>query len=282
MSGQAGSQVDLNDALIVDEIGIESGCYGIYRLRSLCQPIFKRREKTMKLVAVEGTAVPYVAGEAVPSEVFLTAVSDEDHDFIGQMELAVSLRNHRHLGLDTLDLFLDLGGIEPGKLADRVRLIAEEVAGAGLDADRVICGIGAHAASDKALLSRIATDMRAHGLRIAVGDFGAGHWTDEAFDVLKPEIVRIDGDWFRQVCRDATTVRLFDAVVSRLRERSSKVLVTGIASSEQLVVALRVGAELLQGPHLAATALVGVELDERPLSIAEKLGTAQRIVPLFG
>ncbi len=282
MSIESERQVSLDDALIVDEIGIESGCYGLYRLRGLYQPIFKRREKTMKMVAVEGTAAPFVAGEEVPSEVFLAAVSDDDQDFIEEMGLAVSLRNHRNNGVGMLDLVVDPKGNDPGTLIDRVRLIAGELAGAGLDASSVVCALGEHATSDKALLARLAAELRGHGLRIAGGDFGAGHWTDEAVDLLKPEIVRIDGGWFRQVCRDATTVRLFDAVVSRLRERSSKVLVTGIENGAQLGVALRVGADLLQGPHLAAPVLVGMELDDRPLSIVEKVGEAQRIIPLFG
>ena len=282
MSAGAERQIGLDDAIIVDEIGIESGRYGIYRLRSLYQPIFKRREKTLKIVAVEGTAAPYVAGEEVPSEVFLAAVTDDDHDFIGRMGLALSLRNLRNIGLDTLELVVDPEGIHPGALIDRIELVVAELAGSGLDPGHIVCALGEHAASDRALLSRLAGAMRSHGLRIAVGDFGAGHWTDDAVDLLRPEIVRIDGDWFRQVCRDAVTVRLFDAVVSRLRERQSKVLVTGIDSGHQFAVALRAGADLFQGPHLAAPALAGVAIDEAPLSIAEKLGDARGIVPLFG
>lgn len=282
MSAGAEQQIGLDEALIVDEIGIESGCYGLYRLRSLYQPIFRRREKTLKMVAVEGTALPYVAGEEVPSEVFLAAVADDDHEFVGRMGLALSLRNHKNIGLETLELVIDPEGYEADTLVDRIRLIARELAGSGLDPGQVVCALGEHAASDVALLSRLAKEMRRHGLRIAVGDFGAGHWTDEAVDLLKPEIVRIDGGWFRQVCRDATTVRLFDAVVSRLHERQSKVLVAGIESAEQLGVALRVSADLLQGPHLAPAAMVGMELDERPLSIAERLDETQKTRPLFG
>jgi EAL domain-containing protein (putative c-di-GMP-specific phosphodiesterase class I) len=282
MSAGAERQIGLDDAIIVDEIGLETGCYGIYRLRSLYQPIFRRREKTLKMVAVEGTAVPYVAGEEVSSEVFLAAVSDDDQDFVGRISLALPLRNHRNIGLDTLELVVDPEGIEPGALIDRIRLVVAELDGSGLDPASVICALGEHAASDRALLSRLADEMRRHGLRIAGGDFGAGHWTDEAVDLLKPEIVRIDGNWFRQVCRDATTIRLFDAVVSRLRERQAKVLVTGIESGEQLGMALGAGADLLQGPHLAPPALAGTALDTAPLSIAERLGDAQKIVPLFG
>lgn len=282
MNRGAEQHIGLDEAIVVDEVGIEAGCYGLYRLRSLYQPIFRRREKTLKMVAVEGTALPYVAGEQVPSEVFTAAVADDDQDFVGRMGLALSLRNHCNIGLDALELFVGPEGAEPGTLIDRIRLVVDELPASGLEPGQVICALGEHAASDKALLGRLADVMRGYGLRIAVGDFGAGHWTDQAIDLLGPEFVRIDGDWFRQVCRDATTIRLFDAVVSRLHERRSKVLVSGVESEHQFAVALQAGVDLFQGPHLAAPALVGMELDETPLSIAEKLGEARRIVPLSG
>ena len=282
MSSRAERQIGLDDAIIVDEIGLESGCYGLYRLRSLYQPIFKRREKTLKMIAVEATTAAFVANEQVPAEVFLSAVADDDHDFIGRMSLALALRNHKNIGVDTLELVVDPEGADQETLVDRIRLVVEELDGAGLDASRVVCALGQHAASDMALLSRLAQEMRSHRLLVAVGDFGVGHWTDQAIDILRPEVVRIDGEWFRQVCRDATTVRLFEAVVSRLRERSSKVLVTGIETPVQLAVALQAGVDLLQGGHLAVPVQVGMEIDERPLSIAERLGEVQRIVPLFG
>lgn len=287
MSAGAERQIGLDDAIIVDEIGIECGCYGIYRLRSLYQPIFKRREKKLKMVAVEGTTTPYIAGEQVPSEVFLAAVTDDDHDFIGRIGLALAFRNLRNIGLDGLELVvdpqgIDARGIDPGALVDRIQLMSSELPGSGLDPAHIVCALGERAASDGALLARLAEGMRSHGLRIAISDFGAGHWTETAIDLLGPEIVRIDGDWFRKVCRDATTVRLFDSVVARLRERQSKVLVAGIENEGQLGVALRAGADLFQGAYLAPPAHVGTVLDETPLSIAEKLGETQKIRPLFG
>jgi EAL domain-containing protein (putative c-di-GMP-specific phosphodiesterase class I) len=282
MNADAERQIGLDDAIIVDEIGIESGGYGIYRLRSLYQPIFERRDQTLQIFAVEGTVAPYVAGEEAPPEVFLAAVTEDDRDFVERMELALPLRNQRNIGLDTLELVVGPEGSDPETLIDHIRLIGRELAEVGLDPGLVVCAFGEQAASDSALLSRITDEMRRHRLRIAVGDFGAGHWADEQIDLLNPEIVRIDGNWFRQVCRDATTVRLFDAVVSRLRERQSKVLVTGIEDEQQFGVALRAGAELFQGSHLAAPRLVGAVFDHTPLPIADKLGEAQKIVPLFG
>ena len=282
MSMGSERKTGLDDAIILDEIGIESGGYGIYRLRSLYQPIFERRGQTLRAVAVEGTVAPYVAGEEAPLEMFLASVTPDDRDFVERMELALPLRNHRNIGLDTLELVVGPEGSGPEALIDRVSLIGLELAEIGLDPSLVVCAFGEQAASDNTLLSYLADELRRHGLRTAIGDFGAGHWADGQIDLLSPEIVRIDSGWFHKVCRDATTVRLFDAVVSRLRERRAKVLVTGIETEQQLGVALKAGAELFQGPHLALPALVGTMFDDAPLRLADKLGQAQKIVPLFG
>ena len=54
-----------------------------------------------------------------------------------------------------LELVVDPEGIEPGTLVDRIRLVADELAGAELEASRVVCALGQHAAADKALLKSV-------------------------------------------------------------------------------------------------------------------------------
>lgn len=138
------------------------------------------------------------------------------------------------------------------------------------------------AAQDRAVLSGLATELRRHGFGIAIGDFGAGNWVEEQVDILWPDIVRIDGAWFRKICREATTVRLFEAVMSRLREGAAKVLVSGIEDQAQFGVALAAGADFFQGSHLVPPALVGTVFNEIPVGIAGKRGETQKIIPLFG
>lgn len=156
MSRDSDPRSGLDDTIIVDEIGIESGGYGIYRLRSLYQPIYERRGKLLRAVAVEGTVAPYVAGEAAPREMFLAAVSADDRDFVERMELALPLRNHGNIGLDTLELVVGPEGSGPEALIDRVRLIGEELAEIGMEPSLVVCAFGEQAASDDALPSRLA------------------------------------------------------------------------------------------------------------------------------
>jgi len=288
MTKDASEPLRLDDAIIVDEIGIESGGYGFYRLRSRYQPIFERRGGNLHMVAVDGTVTPFVAGEIAPPEMFRIAVTEDDRDFVARMGIALALRNQHHLDVDGLDLIVSarLDESDPGAAGERAAFMAGEIAEREPDFEfevgQVFCAF-AHAAIPEGLeLARLGQQCRELGLRIAIGDFGSGHWTEEQIAMLDPDIVRIDGGWFHQVCRDATTVRLFDSVVARLRDRRSKVLVSGIATGMQFGIALRAGAHLFQGDHLARPALAGVTMDVEPLSIAQRLGDARKIVPLFG
>jgi EAL domain-containing protein (putative c-di-GMP-specific phosphodiesterase class I) len=282
MTEEAERKARLDDAIIVDEVGIESGGYGIYRLRCLYQPIFERRGRMLRTVAVEGRVAPYVAGEEAPEAVFLAAVAEDDLDFIEHICLALPVRNHQNIGLDAVELVVGAADRnDPEALVERIRFIGGEVAETGLDPALVVCAVRERAASDEALLGRLATEIRDRGMRIAIDDFGIGRWTDGQIEALRPGIVRMDGDWFRKVCRDAVTVRLFDSVVARLHERGLKILVSGIETEQQFGIALRAGADFFQGSHLAPAALVG-SIVEEALPLRARLGNSEKIVPLYG
>ena len=285
MSAMTHPLASIDDALIVDEVGIESGVYGKYRLRSSYQPIFARQGQVLRPVAVEGLVTPYLAGEPVPPADFFAGLPERDWRFIEWMCRALQLRNHCNIGVGDLELYVDCdppAETVPDALTTEIHFLARELGEGGLEPRLLVCAISEAAALDRAMLLRLAAEMRSHGLRIAIGDFGAGHWTEELTDLLRPDIVGIDGEWFRKICRDATTVRLFETVMSRLREREAKVLVKGIEDQAQFGVALRAGADLFQGSHLAAPALVGTVFNETPLGIVDKLSEASKIVPLFG
>lgn len=278
MSPKPENRTRLEDAIIVDEIGVESGGYGIYRLRSLYQPIFERRGQSLHAVAVEGTVAPYLAGEQVPPEVFLTAAAEDDLDFIRQIRLALPLRNLRNVDAEGLRLLIDIAmrGDRAETLQDRVRFIAGELEGAELEPDLVTGAVAEPSGSDAAVLALVAKELRQGGMRSAIGDFGMGRWSDEQIDILSPDMARIDGEWFRQVCRDAVTVRLFESVVSRLHERGVKVLVCGIHDAQQFGIALEAGADLFQGAHFAAVANVGT-LHLEPLSVRDRLNPSEKV-----
>jgi EAL domain-containing protein (putative c-di-GMP-specific phosphodiesterase class I) len=272
------------EAIIADEVGIERGGYGKYWLRSTCQPVFERAGETLRPVAVEGAISPYLAGQPRPLPDFFAVLPPQDRNFIEQMGRILQLRNHRNVGVDGLRLYIgcDLpADAEPGGVAAEIGFMAGQLDDVGLDPQSVICTVG-EAGMHGVALAELVMELRSHGFGVAIDDFGAGAWTEEQLDLLRPEVFRIDGEWFGKICREATTVRLFEAVMLQLRMRAAKVLVSGIDDRAKFEVALRAGADFFQGSHLAAPALVGTVFDETPIAIADKLGQTKKIIPLFG
>ena len=273
------------EAIIVDEVGIESGGYGKCCLRSSYQPVFERAGDVLRPVAVEGAISPYLAGQLLPLADLFVDLPPQDRRFIEQMCRILKVRNHRNIGADGLQLYVDCdlpADAESGAIAAEILFMVEQLGDVGLDPRLMICTISEATAQDQAALSKLATELRSHGFGIAIGDFGPGQWTEEQADTLQPDIFRIDGAWFRKICREATTVRLFEAVMSQLRERGGKTLISGIEDQAQFDVALRAGADFLQGSYLAAPALVGTVFSEAPIGVADKLHETQKIVQLFG
>ncbi len=271
-----------SDLLIVDEVGIESARCGEFILRATYQPIYSRQGATLEWVAVAGGATPYYQGKPVPdAEMFeRQAVPGARH--VQRLGQVLQLRNYRNIGIAGIDLIIDLETpepIDPDDPTNDLHVIAEYLQEAGLEPERLICMLGA---PDSDLALRRIGEARHSGLRRGIGDFGAGHWTEEQMSALSPDVVRVDDAWFAEICRNDATIRLLGTAVARLHERPARVLVGGIDRREKLHVALQVGADLLQGPLLAESALVGSEMNEEPLRIVDLLGHAPASAPLFG
>ncbi|MET0574246.1 MAG: EAL domain-containing protein, partial [Mesorhizobium sp.] len=56
---------DVEKAIIADEIGLETGIYGQYRLKTSYQPIFRRDGATLALFGLEARLAPQLAGKQI-------------------------------------------------------------------------------------------------------------------------------------------------------------------------------------------------------------------------
>ena len=111
---------------------------------------------------------------------------------------------------------------------------------------------------------------------------GAGHSTEERLLLLEPDIVKIDGGWFAEVCRHAAAEKLFRPLLSLLHDHGAKVLVEGIERPDQLQIALEGGADLLQGYLLGRPVPVGTIFPAQPLALDDLLRPSAKVIPLFG
>lgn len=274
----------VNDAIVVDEVGIESGRYGPFHLKSAYQPVFRRDGAFLTPFAVEGLIMPFVEGEPVPSCRLFEETPPQDRMFVEIMCRALHLRNHHNIGVPELRLFFNF---DPHVNSDRaasiaqIRFMAKRLREIGLDTRLLVCEITeASALSDKTMV-RLAAEMRRHGIRLAIDDFGSGHSTLERVEMIEPDIVKIDGAWFRQIVATPAGARLFPALVQGFRDRGAQVLVEGVETPYQLLTALDAGADFLQGYLLARPALAGTIFDETPLPIEALAGSGDKVVRLF-
>ena len=270
------------DAIFADEIGIEYGIYGEFRLKSAYQPIFMPRGRLLTAVAVEALVEPHRAGRPVAPGVFFDGVPAADRLLVETMCRMLHLRNYRNIGVDGLDLFFNYNPLindHLGRALAEIRLMTRHLGDLGLHPAMLVCEITEQAADDKVLIGLV-REMRRDGFRIAIDDFGTGHSTEERLGHVEPDIVKIDGAWFAEFCRHAAAERFFRPLVSTLHDRGAKVLVEGIEQSVHLRVALEGGVDLLQGFLLARPALAGTIFNEEPLRIDTLLGTDNKVIPL--
>ena len=270
-------------AILVDEVGLESGVYGEYRLRSAYQPIFERRGPLLFPIAVEGLVSPRLAGEAIAPDLFFGGVAADDRLFVEAICRAIELRNHRNIGAQ-LDLWFRYDPRANPDFVEYLRAtssMAGRLPQAGLDPQRLVCQIAEADILDLPGQSRLAARMRGLGTRMAVDGFGTGESSLERIGQIRPDIVRMDGEWFRKLCRESTAIKLLAALISGFRQRGTKILIGGIENAAQLGHALACSADFLQGSFLARPALVGTVFQETPLSAGELLHGGGTVVPLF-
>jgi EAL domain-containing protein (putative c-di-GMP-specific phosphodiesterase class I) len=282
MSQQPDRRRNVAEAIFADEIGLQFGIYGEFRLWSAYQPIFAPEGKALRAIAVEGLIEPRRVAEPMAPSMFFDRVPASDRLFVETMCRMLHLGNYRNIGAEGLTLFFNYNPTvndHLGRALAEIRLMTRHLGDFELEPGLLVCEITEQAADDRVLASLV-REMRRDGIRIAIDDFGTGHSTEARINLLAPDIVKIDGAWFGELCRHAAAERFFRPLVAMLHERGAKVLVEGIENARHLRVALEGGVDLLQGFHLARPALAGTMFNEEPLSIDALLGASNKVVPL--
>lgn len=101
-------------------------------------------------------------------------------------------------------------------------------------------------ADDGVFLEALAA-VRAHGLLIALDDFGAGHSNFDRVWKVRPDIVKLDRSLLASVDADPSRQRVIAQMVSLLHECGSLVLMEGIETEAEAMLALESDVDFVQG-----------------------------------
>jgi EAL domain-containing protein (putative c-di-GMP-specific phosphodiesterase class I) len=253
-------------------------------VKSAYQKIFRRESGLLFPFAVEGLATPFRGGLPVAPEVFFEATPPEDRVFVESMCRTLHLRNYDNIGEPGLVLFFNFDPRTNSDFAFMVKeleFIAGRYGEIQLDSHLLVCEIIETEAQDVETLVRIAGEMRRYGIRLAVDDFGVGHSDLDRVKLIGPDIVKIDGVWFRQIAALPAAAALFRSFVSGLHELGAQVLIEGIETPGELACAVEAGADYLQGFLFSRPRLAGTIFDPSPLRIDALLKPGANVVQLF-
>ena len=221
--------------------------YGAYRLTSSFQPIFSLAHQDVvgheALVRAQSRT-----GEAVaPIRLFERSRDDFDEIFLDRLCRYLHSHNFSRQGNSQDWLFLNVSPkvIVSGKqYGDYFQSL---IASANIDPGRVVVEIVEQGIDDEARLAEAAEYYRSMGCLIAIDDFGKGHSNFSRIWQLQPEIVKLDRSLIQQATSNANSRRILKRLISLIHESGSLVLIEGIETEFDALLAIDSGADFVQG-----------------------------------
>jgi EAL domain-containing protein (putative c-di-GMP-specific phosphodiesterase class I) len=197
---------------------------------------------------------------------------------LDRLASAVHVHNFRQLQADGW-LFLNMHTTVFLEGVDDGRFLADVLAAAGLSPQRVVIEILEQGVLDELRLAEAVRYFRNQGFLIALDDFGAGHSNFDRVWNLQPDIVKLDRSMTTQAGGNLRIRRLMPVMVSLLHEAGSLVLMEGIETEGEALMAMDADADFVQGYYFArpAEALPG---EDRSRELFERLWTDFREVTL--
>ena len=229
--------------------GAGTARFGNYWLHSHFQPIYSvphhrlvGHEALLRACGPDGTPVS-------PVDVFASCRSESELSDCDRLSRLVHLENYGGQQRQGEWLFLNAHPLafqrlgQPGAQGDLARL--HQVF--GMRPGSIVFEVLEAEAADPAQLAESIAIARAAGLLIAIDDFGAGHSNFDRVWRMQPDIVKVDRSLVARAAGDYNARRILAQVVSLLHECGTMVLLEGIETREEALVAIDCDAEMIQG-----------------------------------
>ncbi|MCC6209253.1 MAG: EAL domain-containing protein [Gammaproteobacteria bacterium] len=224
-----------------------------------------------------------------PHEVFANTRSYTDTVLLDRLCRATHLYNFARQDPAGSWLFLNINPrviAEGRRSGSFLQLKFEQL---GFPPQRVVIEIveGAHA--DEASLVESVRHYRELGCLIAIDDFGAGHSNFDRICRLRPDIVKLDRSIVAQAAVDPGIRSIVPGMVSLLHESGSLVVMEGIETENEAMVAMDADADFVQGYYFARPVPLAV-VDQPPgfgqlfdqfqdIALRERTGYRTEIAP---
>ncbi|KQW52399.1 hypothetical protein ASD88_05120 [Pelomonas sp. Root662] len=223
---------------------------GDWLLDSSFQPVFSFPHR--RAVGYEALLrVADAAGNAVsPLQFFEQLRSFEQQWAADRLCRLLHVHNFVHQADDDSWLFLNIhptvfvhGGQQTQALDASVRTMQA----LGLPMHRLVLEVTEDIMAQETDFERAVANVRETGCLLALDDFGAGHSNFDRIWHIHPEIVKLDRSLLRRACDSPRIARVLAQMVSLLHECGSLVLLEGVETRDEAMLALDVDVDMVQG-----------------------------------
>lgn len=263
--------------IVHEDDGSVSGVWGVHRLRSAFQPIFRFDGGRLRLAAFEGLLRASRDGAPVAPPVFFRSVPAGERLQVENLTRTLHLINAgafldaSSMVFVNFDPSIHLEREIAAAVLDDMRHVMGE---AGIDPRRVVCEVTEQPAGSQQGLAMFVDALRDHGLRIAVDDYGSEDSDMERVSALRPDIVKFDARWITRLMDTRPGSALLSVMVDQFCARGVETVFEGIEETWQLELAETCGATMVQGFALARPEIVPADFTMFSFSAREPGGPA--------
>ncbi|MEW5790681.1 MAG: EAL domain-containing protein [Pseudomonadota bacterium] len=238
--------LDRIEAAISARENIHYGRFGSLLLTSAFQPIFSLAHR--KRIGSEGLLRAFSrSGEPVSPVDMFAAISDERQGiYLDRLCRTLHLRNALPLMADEW-LFLNINPDTAVRGKHYGAFFGELLARYQCPGCRIVAEIVEAAFQQEAMLADAVQYYRALGCLVAIDDFGAGHSNFDRIWHLQPDIVKLDRSMIVEAARSPKVRRLMPRIVSLLHEAGSLVLMEGVETEREALIAVEADVDFVQG-----------------------------------
>jgi EAL domain-containing protein (putative c-di-GMP-specific phosphodiesterase class I) len=228
-----------------------TGCYKTNQLHSAFQPIYSLAHK--RIIGYEALirGKNPQGNNISPLEIFSMDKSESSIVFLDRLCRYLHMGNFQFIGDNVNWLYLNISPITVCNNRKYGSFFADLLKEFNFPPSRVVVEIVEHPIYDEELLLDTVNFYKNLGCLIAIDDFGAGSSNFERVWTLAPQIVKLDRSMIEQADRDKKIKALFPGIVSLLHQAGSLVLVEGIETEEQAIIAMDSDADFVQGYYFA-------------------------------
>jgi len=234
-----------------EEDGKISGRFGNIKLNSGFQPIFSLAHR--RAVGFEALLRPQTedGSPLSPLAVFDMVQDEAESVFLDRLCRVIHTKNFMAQADDTSWLFLNVDPTVTVYGKQHGAFFTEMLKHYQISPHRVVVEILEGKVRDESLLVDAAEYYKELGCLVAIDDFGAGHSNFERIWHIQPHIVKLDRSIITQAAASRTVRRIIPNLVNLIHEAGSMVLMEGIETEEEAMIALDSDIDFVQGFYFA-------------------------------